>query len=101
MACSPLALMCLVAAVGVVSCGRPHVLLNSALENPQAGPTGEEVPDRLTLQELQWMLSNDELVPPQVDEVPPRRMELVRRQNTVTTKPVNCMNYFWKSRTAC
>ncbi|XP_027014097.1 somatostatin 2 [Tachysurus fulvidraco] len=96
-----LALMCLVSAVGVVSCGRPHVILSSALEDARNIPLGEEVPERLTLPELQWMLSNNELTPVQVEEAPHSRMELVRRDNTATTKPVNCMNYFWKSRTAC
>ncbi|KAB5535906.1 hypothetical protein PHYPO_G00123300 [Pangasianodon hypophthalmus] len=96
-----LALMCLVSAVGVISCGRPHVVLNSALEEARNVLLGEEVPERLTLPELQWMLSNNELAPVQVEEAPRSRMELVRRDSTVTTKPLNCMNYFWKSRTAC
>ncbi|XP_017351534.1 somatostatin-2 [Ictalurus punctatus] len=96
-----LALMCLVSAVGVISCGRPHVVLNSALEEARNVPFGEEVPERLTLPELQWMLSNNELTPVQVEEAPRSRLELVRRDNTVTSKPLNCMNYFWKSRTAC
>ncbi|MCJ8745269.1 hypothetical protein PDJAM_G00128280 [Pangasius djambal] len=95
-----LALMCLVSAVGVISCGRPHVVMNSALEEARNVLLGEEVPERLTLPELQWMLSSNELAPVQVEEAP-RRMELVRRDSTVTTKPLNCMNYFWKSRTAC
>ncbi|KAF7692338.1 somatostatin 2 [Silurus meridionalis] len=96
-----LALMCLVSAVGVVSCGRPHMVLNSALDEVHNVPLGDEVPERLTLPELQWMLSNNELTPVQVEEAPLSRMELVRRDNTVTAKPHNCMNYFWKSRTAC
>ncbi|KAM9439916.1 somatostatin 2 [Clarias gariepinus] len=96
-----LALMCLVSAIGVISCGRPHLALNSALEEARNYPLGEEVPERLTLPELQWMLSNNEITPVQMEEAPRSRMELVRRDNTVTTKPVNCMNYFWKSRTAC
>ncbi|TST47754.1 Somatostatin-2 [Bagarius yarrelli] len=113
MSSSPLRLaltfVCMVLAVSVVSCGRPRVILNSVLEDARNIPLGEEVrlknalrvPERLTLPELQWMLSNNELAPLQVDEAPRSRMELVRRDNAATTKPVNCMNYFWKSRTAC
>ncbi|XP_066513421.1 somatostatin 2 [Hoplias malabaricus] len=95
-----LSLMCLLVAVGVISCGRPHMLLNPALEGSRGGPAGEEIAERLSLPELQWMLSNSELGPVQVGESQ-SRMELVRRDNPVTAKPVNCMNYFWKSRTAC
>ncbi|XP_060762455.1 somatostatin 2 [Neoarius graeffei] len=96
-----LTLMCLVSAVGVISCSQPHVVLNSALGEARNVPLGEEVPERLTLPELQWMLSNNELAPIQVEEPPRNRIELVRRENMVTAKPLNCMNYFWKSRTAC
>ncbi|KAG9278812.1 somatostatin 2 [Astyanax mexicanus] len=90
-----LSLMCLLVTVGLISCGRSHMVLNS-LEGSRGGPGGEEIPERFNLPDLQWMLSN-ELSPVQVEEPP----QLVRRDNTVTPKPVNCMNYFWKSRTAC
>ncbi|XP_026887758.1 somatostatin 2 [Electrophorus electricus] len=95
-----LTLMCLAVAVGVISCSRSHMVLNPALENSRGAPVGEEIPEGLTIPELQWVLSNAELPPVQVDDAPRTRMELVRR-DSVTAKPVNCMNYFWKSRTAC
>ncbi|KAI4903149.1 hypothetical protein NFI96_003777 [Prochilodus magdalenae] len=87
-----LSLMCLLVAVGVISCGRFR------MEGPRGGPGGEEIPESFNMPELQWMLNNAELAPVQVDDP---RIELTRRDSTVTTKPVNCMNYFWKSRTAC
>ncbi|KAL6468298.1 hypothetical protein MHYP_G00239750 [Metynnis hypsauchen] len=96
-----LSLMCLLVAVGVISCGRSHMVLNSALEGAHGGPGGEEIPEKFSIPELQWMLSNAEMAAVQADEPPQSRMEMVRRDNTVTAKPVNCMNYFWKSRTAC
>ncbi|XP_076837943.1 somatostatin 2 [Brachyhypopomus gauderio] len=93
-------LMCLAVIVGVISCGRSHMVLSSALDNSRGVPLGEEIPERLTIPELQWMLNNAELPPVQVEDAPRSRMELVRR-DSVTAKPLNCMNYFWKSRTAC
>ncbi|XP_072525142.1 somatostatin 2 [Salminus brasiliensis] len=95
-----LSLMCLLVAVGVISCGRSHMVLNS-LEGSRGGPAGEELSERFNFPDLQWMLSNSELAPMQVEEPPQSRLELERRDNPVTPKPVTCMNYFWKSRTAC
>ncbi|XP_056600332.1 somatostatin 2 [Triplophysa dalaica] len=98
-----LSLLCLAMTAGIISCGRSHMVLNPALEESRGTAADEEMTERYTLPELQWLLSNSDPAVIQSDSqslgLLQNGLDLMRRDNG--DKKPGCKNYFWKSRTAC
>ncbi|XP_051554433.1 somatostatin 2 [Myxocyprinus asiaticus] len=100
-----LSLLCLAMTAGIISCGRSHMVLSSPLEASHSNPGEEEMPERYSLSELQWMLSNSDPTAIQSDSpslgLSQNGLDLMRRDNGDKERKPGCKNYFWKSRTAC
>ncbi|XP_073704315.1 somatostatin 2 [Garra rufa] len=98
-------LFCLAMTASIISCGRSHMVLNSALQASHGTPTDEEVPERYSLSQLQWLLSNADPAAIQSDSpslgILQSGLDLMRRDNGDKERKPGCKNYFWKSRTAC
>ncbi|XP_056322036.1 somatostatin 2 [Danio aesculapii] len=96
-------LLCLAMTAGII-CGRSHMVLNSALQAPHGTSADEEIPERYSLSELEWLLSNSDPAVFQPDSSSlgslHSGLELMRR-DTKEERKTGCKNYFWKSRTAC
>ncbi|XP_026115065.1 somatostatin 2 isoform X2 [Carassius auratus] len=88
-------LICLAMAASIISCGRSHMDTDSTLEASR-GSAADEV--------LQWLLSNSNPAAIQSDSpslgILQKELDLMRRDSGDKRKP-GCMNYFWKSKTAC
>ncbi|XP_055058659.2 somatostatin 2 [Misgurnus anguillicaudatus] len=100
-----LSLLCLAITAGIISCGRSHMVLNPALEESRGTTADEEIAERYTLPELQWLLSNSDPAGIQSDSpslgLIQSGLDLMRRDNGDKERKPGCKNYFWKSRTAC
>ncbi|RXN12332.1 somatostatin-2-like protein [Labeo rohita] len=101
-----ISLFCLAVTASIISCGRSHMVLNSALQASHGTPTDEEMPERYALPELQWLFSNSDPAAIQSDSpslgILQSGLDLMRRNSGDNEpKKPGCKNYFWKSRTAC
>ncbi|KAK7162561.1 hypothetical protein R3I93_006785 [Phoxinus phoxinus] len=98
-------LLCLAMTAGIISGGRSHMVLNSGLQASHGTSADEEMPERYSLPELQWLLSNPDLAAIQSDSpslgLLQNGLDLMRRDNGEKERKPGCKNYFWKSRTAC
>ncbi|XP_016086386.1 somatostatin 2 [Sinocyclocheilus anshuiensis] len=98
-------LFCLAMAASIISCGRSHMVLNSALQASHGSAADEEMPERYSLPELQWLLSNSDPAAIQSDSpslgILQNELDLMRRDSGDKERKPGCKNYFWKSRTAC
>ncbi|KAF4116729.1 somatostatin 2 [Onychostoma macrolepis] len=98
-------LFCLAMTASIISCGRSHMVLNSALQASHGTPADEEMPERYSFPEFQWLLSNSDPTAIQSDSpslgILQSGLDLMRRDSGDSERKPGCKNYFWKSRTAC
>ncbi|XP_059361601.1 somatostatin-2-like [Carassius carassius] len=98
-------LICLAMAASIISCGRSHMDTDSTLEASRGSAADEVIPERYSLPELQWLLSNSNPAAIQSDSPSPgilqKELDLMRRDSDDKPRKPGCLIYFWKSKTAC